>query len=157
MSEKIRMTLDPDSIAKAAKQLRDYAKKLKASTLWIDQRLNQVAADEARTHFDGDVTVIPQDHSVVAMGPGVVFQEFGAGSRISDPYPGGASVDFDIRRGAYSDLHQGEYAQSGYEMWHYNGEEYRYVTPTNALFHGMMKAREEAAQIIREELEAKHD
>lgn len=153
--KKISFSLDPASIQQAAKELEAYAKKLRDSELWIDQRLNQIAADEARQHYDGNVAVAAMDHGVMAAGESVVFQEFGAGSRISDPFPGGADVDFEIRRGAYSDLHEGEYAQTGYEYWHYRGERYEYQTPRNGLFYGMEKAKDEAAQVVREVLEEK--
>lgn len=153
---KISMDLSVKSIMAAAEKLRAYARKLEEGTGRIEERLSEVAADEARTHFDGDVSVEALPNGVRASGESVVFQEFGAGARISDPFPGGADVGFEIRRGAYSDLHGGEYAQSGYESWHYRGEEYRYVTPRNGLFYGMMKAKEESANIVREVLEA-HD
>lgn len=149
---KISMTLDPESIKKAAKELKDYAKHLRLAENEISLRMSQTAAEEARTHYDSDVAVEATTHGVLAAGDSVVFQEFGAGARISDPFEDGADVGFEIRRGVYSDLHHGEYAQSGYESWHYRGVEYRYVTPTNALFYGMMKAKEEGPKIAKEVL-----
>lgn len=149
---KISMDLSRKSIQAAAKALADYAKHLKDCETAITERLSEIAAEEAAEHFDEDVTVTPTANGVLATGPSVVFQEFGAGARVSDPFDGGADVSFEIRRGAYSDLHDGEYAQSGYEMWHHDGIEYRYVTPGNGLFYGMMKAREEAPNIAKEVL-----
>lgn len=150
---KISFSLDPDSIREAAKELEDYAKKLRSASSQIDLKLSQIAAEEASRHFDSDVTVVATDHGVMAAGESVVFQEFGAGSRISDPFPGGADTSMEIRRGAYSDLHGGEYAQTGYEYWHHDGERYEYQTPRNGLFYGMMAARENEAQAVKEVLE----
>lgn len=143
---------DTYSIEQAAKKLAAYAVRLRDSETEITRRVSEVAADEARDRYDEDVFVYGTDHGVIATGESVVFQEFGAGARISDPYDGGADVDFEIRRGAYSDLYGGEYAQSGYEKWHHDGEEYRYITPTNALFYGMEAARAAAADIAKEVL-----
>lgn len=149
----ISMDLSKKSILKAAKELKKYAKQLKKAESEISARLSEIAADEAKNHFDSEVMVTAGNNGVTASGYSVVFQEFGAGARISDPFPGGADVDFEIRRGAYSDLHNGEYAQSGYEMWHHDGEEYRYATPGNGLFYGMMEAKEQAAEVVKEVLE----
>lgn len=136
-----------------AKDLEEYAAALtKEIAPEIERRLSIEAAAEAAAHFGEGVTVTPTEHGVAASGEDVVFQEFGAGARISDPYPGGADVGFEIRRGAYSDLHEGEYAQTGYEYWHHGGERYEYVTPGNGLFYGMEKAREEAGRIAKEVL-----
>ena len=152
---KISMKLDPVSIDNAAKQLMEYAKRLKNATDEIDRRLSEEAAAETMTHYDEDITVEALAHGVRASGGSVVFQEFGAGARISDPFPDGADIGVDIRRGSYSEANEGEYYQSGYEMWHHDGQEYRYVTPTNALFHGMMRARDRAVDVAKEVLSGK--
>lgn len=144
--------LNPQSIHDAAKALRAYASRLMEADTKITRRLSEIAADEAREHYDESILVTATDSGVLAQGESVVFQEFGAGARISDPFEDGADVSFEIRKGAYSDLHQGEYAQSGYQKWHYNGEEYEYVTPTNALFYGMEAARAAAADVAKEVL-----
>lgn len=149
---KISIGLSADSIEKAAKQLADYARGLRFAAGEIDHSLSVIAAEEAASHFDENVSVAALEHGVMAVGDSVVFQEFGAGARISDPYPDGADVGFEIRRGAYSDLHEGEYAQTGYQYWHHDGEIYQYVTPTNGLFHGMMAAKERAAKVAKEAL-----
>lgn len=146
------MNLSPASIKKAADELRKYADHLRDCESHIAERLSEEAAEEAAEHFDEDVSVEALVDGVRATGSSVVFQEFGAGSRISDPFPGGADVGFAIRRGAYSDLHEGEYSQTGYELWHHDGLEYRYVTPRNGLFYGMMRARERAKDIAKEVL-----
>lgn len=148
--KKISFSLDPREIERAAKELRDYAASLSVRAMELDRKLSEEAANEARAHYSGAVTVEPTDRGVMAYGQEVVFEEFGAGARISDPFPGGADVSFEIRRGAYSDLHNGEYAKSGYEAWHHNGERYEYVTPRNGLFYGMEQARSMAADIAEE-------
>lgn len=150
---KLHATLDPSSLMRLAEDLKDYAKRLEEEAApEIESRLATAAAAEAAGHFSEGVAVTASGNRVIASGSEVVFQEFGAGARISDPYPGGADVGFDIRRGAYSDLHGGEYAQSGYELWHHGGEEYRFVTPGNGLFYGMERAREQAASVAKEVL-----
>ena len=147
---KITISLDPRDIDALADELRRYAGEMPEMASEVTRRLSETAASEARSLYSNDVTVEAIENGVVASGESVVFEEFGAGARISDPFPGGADVDFEIRRGAYSDLHGGEYARTGYDHWHHGGVRYEYVTPTNALFFGMEKAREEALQTARE-------
>lgn len=149
---KIRIDLSPASAERAAEQLRAYAQQLLTASDTISRRLSEEAAEEARQHYGPEVTVEALDHGVRASGEEVVFQEFGAGARISDPFPGGADIGVDIRRGSYSEMNEGEYFRSGYELWHHDGEEYRYVTPTNALFYGMMRAKDMAAEVAKEEV-----
>lgn len=148
----IKMSLSAESIRKAADKLRAYAKRIESAGNEIDRRLSEIAAEEAASHFGPEITVEALDHGVRATGEEVVFQEFGAGSAVMDPFPGGADIGIEIRQGSWSDAHQGEYARSGYEMWHHNGVEYRYIVPTNAMFHGMMKAKEMAGEVAREVL-----
>lgn len=154
MIKSIRCRLSERSLTEVAKQLEKLADKLEQGEVSheVVRRVSEVAAEEARSHFGTDVTVSAHDSGVIATGESVVFEEFGAGARISDPYPDGTDAAIEIRRGAYSDLHQGEYARSGYKEWHHDGERYEYVTPVNGLFHGMMKAKEEAPGIIEEVL-----
>ena len=135
---------------RAVKQLERYAKKLEQCPEEIDRRLSEIAADEARSRYRGGVTVTAEDHGVIAEGDSVAFQEFGAGARISDPFPDGADVSFEIRKGSWSDAHEGPYKQSGYKYWTFGGRTYTYIEPTNALFYGMEKAKEEAGRIARE-------
>ena len=150
---KFEAVLSPASLKQMAKDLRTYAAELRLDAVEISHKLSEVAADEARAHFSPNVTVTAGENGVIAVGQSVVFEEFGAGARISDPYPGGADVDFEIRRGAYSDLYGGEYAQSEYQEWHHDGETYEYITPVNGLFHGMMAAMDSAPEIAKEVLE----
>lgn len=149
----IDIRLDPRDIDDLVKELRRYAKQMRDMADEVSMRLSEVAADEARSLYSDDITVEATGNGVTASGESVVFEEFGAGARISDPFPDGADVSFEIRRGAYSDLHQGEYARSGYKEWHHNKEPFKWVTPTNALFFGMEKAKEEIGKIAREVFE----
>lgn len=148
----IEMDLSPSSIRSAANELKKYADHLKACESHIAERLSDEAAEEAAEYFDDGVSVEALANGVRATGESVVFQEFGAGLTISDPFPDGADVSFQIRRGAYSDLHQGEYAQTGYELWHHDGIEYRYVIPKHGLFYAMMRAKERAKDVAKEVL-----
>ena len=151
---RIEFDLSPESIEKAARELREYAERLRNAESTISERLSEIAADTARDHYSEYVMVdtVPGG-GVLACGDSVVFEEFGAGSRISDPYPDGADVDFEIRKGAFSDLHNGPYAQSGYSHWWYGGKWMRYITPRNALFYGLEEARSREAEVAREVLQ----
>lgn len=149
---KATVHLDPAELEQLAYELRRYAQHLRDSEAVITERLSEEAAKVASSLYSGEVTVEPTARGVTATGPGVVFEEFGAGARISDPFPGGAGVSFEIRRGAYSDLNEGEYQATGYEYWHHDGELYRYVTPRNALFYAKEHVKEIAPQIVREVL-----
>lgn len=150
---RIDIKLGPDSIRDAAEMLENYAKRLENAEEAIQAELCTTAANEAAKHFDGDVMVVPAGDRVIATGESVVFQEFGAGATISDPYPDGAEVDFEIRRGAYSDMTGGEYARTGYEYWHHDGEKYTQVVPVHGLFYGMMAAKDAIPEIVKGVLE----
>ena len=138
--------LDPYHLAWAADKLREYAQALRYTAKMLPDDLSEVAAEEAREHYTPDIVVTTGEGAVSASGENVVFEEFGAGARISDPFPGGTDADMEIRRGAYSDLVGGPYAENDYEYWMHDGERYEYVTPTNALFYGMEAARGQAAE-----------
>lgn len=146
---RIDIKLGPDSIRDAAEMLESYANRLKNAAEAIQTELCKTAATEAARHFDGDVTVMPAGDRVTATGESVVFQEFGAGAAVRDPYPDGAEVDFEIRRGAYSDMMGGEYAQTKYEYWHHDGEKYTQVVPVHGLFYGMMAAKDAIPEIVK--------
>lgn len=149
---KMKVSLDPKSIRDAENKLWELVSKLSQCSDDIASELCKRAANEAAKHFDGDVTVMPAGDRVIAEGESVVFQEFGAGSRISNPYPDGGDVSFEVRQGAYSDLHEGDYAQNAYEFWHHGHEEYEYIEPRNGLFYGMMQAIDDAPEVTREVL-----
>lgn len=152
-TEKFTISLtDLTSIRRLQRELEKKAKKLKDQADEITRRLSIEAANEASKHFSEGVMVESTGAGVLATGDSVVFEEFGAGSRISDPFPGGADVSFEIRRGAYSDLNGGEYAQSGYQQWHYGGEVYEYITPGNGLFYASETVKDHAAEIAEEVL-----
>lgn len=129
--------------------LAKYARTLDRKCDKLVEELAREAADEARAHFSADVSVTSEGGTVRASGQSVVFEEFGAGARISDPFPGGADVDFEIRRGAYSDMVGGMYAATGYHHWMHDGQYYEYVTPVNGLFYGMEHARDMEDEVGR--------
>ena len=82
---KFSATLSPASLKQLAKDLRTYAAELRLDAVEISHKLSEVAADEARAHFSPNVTVTAGENGVIAVGQSVVFEEFGAGARISDP------------------------------------------------------------------------
>ena len=145
-----RIEVSLDKLQKLADELLRLADRIDKAPKSVNAMLVAAAAEEARNHYSDRITVEETENAVRATGNSVAFEEFGAGARISDPFPDGADVDFEIRKGAYSDLHEGEYAKSGYESWHHGGEEYKYVTPTNALFYARERAIAEIPEAANE-------
>lgn len=146
-----RAQLDPADLERMADELRAYAAKLRESGPKISEKLCEIAAEEARGHFSAGIAVDHTENKVIATGDYAIFQEFGAGAAVSDPFPGGSDVSVDIRFAAYSEKNGGELFRTQ-EYWHFGGKEYREVVPTHGLFHGMERARAEAGKIAREVL-----
>ena len=149
----MKISVSLGNLDRAVKQLERYAKKLESSTDEIDRRLSEIAADEARERYRGGIAVTAEEHGVTATGDSVVFQEFGAGATVVDPFPGGADVtSIEIMQGSYSRERRGPYWASGYESWEFGGRAYTQVEPTNALFFGMLEAKDRAGEVAREVL-----
>ena len=146
-----RAQLDPGDLSRMADELRAYAAKLRESGPKISERLAEVAAEEARGHFSAGIAVDHTENKVIATGDYAIFQEFGAGAAVEDPFPGGSDVSVKIDFAEYSRKNGGELFRTQ-RSWHFGGKEYFYVTPTHGLFHGMEKARAEAGKIAREVL-----
>ena len=147
-----RAQLDPADLSRMADDLRAYAAKLRESGPKISERLAEVAAEEAKGYFGSHITVYADENKAIALGDYAIFQEFGAGAAVEDPFPGGSDMTVRIEQGAYSDEHEGEYTRTGYQYWHFGGRKYTEVVPTHGMFHGMEKARAEAGNIAREVL-----
>ena len=151
--KKLTAELSQRSLQKLADDLMEYARRLETAEEEIVQRMSTEAAAEAGKYFSEGVSVFPNGHGITANGESVVFEEFGAGATVRDLFPGGADVSFEIRRGAYSELHHGEYEQTGYEYWHHHGQRLTHVDAGNGLFYGMEAARSSAPEIVKEVLE----
>lgn len=107
------------------------------------QQIADIGRQEAQTRYSSGsvglgsvyVTVQPIEngYAISADGREVVFLEFGAGAATNGGNTLAQEMPFDVRRGSYSDLNQGEYQRTGYRYWHYGGVKYTEVQPRNAM------------------------
>lgn len=113
MSKVIRMTLDPESIRAAIKELRDYEQWVKRKANELAERLAQyglqrvqLGYDAAQTLYEGDADVSvtvekrgENTYAIVASGATVLILEFGAGIRYGEGHP--QAADFGYGPGTY--------------------------------------------------------
>lgn len=98
--KRVTMQLNPDSINKAIKEIKDYKKWVNTKTSLFCKKLAQIGAAEAKVRFsdaiysgDKDIKVkvkrTQNGWAIVAEGQAVAFIEFGAGVYYnpSEPYP----------------------------------------------------------------------
>ena len=170
MTKVIRMTLDPDSINAAVKELRDYAKWVQRKAEELRNRIAYFIAKDASAVFNtavaddligedavtGSVDVSVEDNGnvtlVIASGEDAVFMEFGAGVYYngavgSSPNPIGAGLGFTI--GSYG---KGNGAK---DVWGYRGQDgeihLTHGTPASMpMYRAMMSVINDIVQIARE-------
>lgn len=170
MTNVISMTLDPESINAAIKELRDYAKWVQHKADELRNRVAYFIAKNASAVFNsavaddligegaitGSVDVEVQDNGnvtlVIASGDDAVFMEFGAGVYYngavgSSPNPLGAGLGYTI--GSYG---KGNGAK---EVWGYRGQDgeihLTHGTPASMpMYRAMMSVINDIVQIARE-------
>lgn len=170
MTKVIRMTLDPESINAAVKELRDYAKWVQRKAEELRNRIAYFIAKDASAVFNtavaddligedavtGSVDVSVEDNGnvtlVIASGEDAVFMEFGAGVYYngavgSSPNPIGAGLGFTI--GSYG---KGNGAK---DVWGYRGQDgeihLTHGTPASMpMYRAMMSVINDIVQIARE-------
>lgn len=149
----LKAVLSEESLMRMAGDLEDLAGRLTGPAMKeADEKLAAMGAETAQENFGPDITVTADGNRIIANGEQVVFLEFGAGATTVDMW--GADLGFEIDRGSYSDEHDGEYAKSGYEMWHHAGQEYEYIQPTYAMFRAKLQIQRDAAEEIRKVVNA---
>lgn len=100
MAKVIKMTLGPQSINNAIKELRVFKRSIKGKANKLLKELADIGLDEATvrftgamydgvTHTDIEVKSVSNGYAIVASGKDVAFIEFGAGVHYNtpDPYP----------------------------------------------------------------------
>ena len=144
--KKITLTLDPNSIGRAIKEVE----KLKE---WRKQKLSELAKALAElgaeaTHYGSMVSVeeIENGWRIVARDDEIAFIEFGAGNATTVL---GEVSGVEINPGSWSrsELGTGEYAKYG--SWHFDGVKYTEVQP----MRGMLRAEETILAQVREVVE----
>ncbi len=154
--------LDEKSFKAAAKTIKELAKKIKAAGKQIALNAAESGAIIAQQAYGPDITVDvrPTDDGAVieAIGPEVMFLEFGAGAATlsgGGTFPNAeAATGTRIERGAYSDLRHGPYMRSGYVSWIPPGETepITEVYPSRGLYQAEQEVIEFAGTRAREEL-----
>ena len=152
---------DAASIAKAAKELREYSKWIKGKADELAKRLaeyglSRVRMGYAAAIYDGDkdieVTVEDQGtntYAIVASGTKVLFLEFGTGIKYGDGHP--LNSEFGFGPGTYPG--QTHVPQPGY--WWYTGSdgESHYSVgnaPSMVMYITGMELRDEIENIAKE-------
>lgn len=150
------------SFKDAAKAIEKLAKKIDEAGKKIALEAAESGAMTARTAYGPDIAVNvtrTENGAVIeAIGPEVMFLEFGAGAATLSG--GGAFPDAEaatgtrIERGAYSDLRKGPYMRSGYISWIPPGETepITEVYPSRGLYQAEQEVIEFAGTRAREEL-----
>ena len=149
--------IDPFDVGSIIQAQREQERILKEFDEKVDRFLKEVAKigeRAAQSAYGNAVTVsvaeIENGYEIRADGKSVVFIEFGAGSAVNpaNRYANEVSAQggFEIRKGSYSDMNGGEYAQTGYHFWHFGGVQYTKVEPRN----GMQKAYEAIAREMKD-------
>lgn len=82
---------------------------------------------EVSREFDGEV-----DFTIRASGHDAAFLEFGTGVSTA-VIRETVQADFPIEPGSWSDQHNGEFARTGYQYWHYNGQRVTGTPPLAAM------------------------
>ena len=134
------MWLTKRSVQDAIDWLKRYNKSLERKNRVFLQRVLEEGRKAASEAFGSAVVltiaqVNETTYDLIANGKALMFLEFGAGTTVEpDGFEG--QVPFRVAVGSYSDAHEGEFAKSGYEYWHFGGQKYTHITPR----HGMLKA-----------------
>lgn len=127
----------PQSVAQAARLYREALQRFEEQVQEFLREIAELGAQEAQTRYGFSVLVtvqpIENGYAVSADGDAVVFLEFGAGAATNSGNTLAQEMPFDVRRGSYSDLNQGEYQATGYRYWHFGGVKYTEVQPRNAM------------------------
>ena len=114
-----------DKFLNAQKILDDLAEAL------IDE-----AREVAKQEYEGTGAILtvmhkPGEHTLFANGEEIAFIEFGAGMTTDGSGEFAKRAPFNVEEGSWSiaQAPPGEYAQTGFRFWHYNGKTYNAKLP----------------------------
>lgn len=161
MARTISLTLDPDSIDRAIKQLEDYRDSLQQKGNEICQRLANVAELRASVAYDATmydgfpkdyevhVETINNGFAVVASGETVLILEFGAGVTYGYGHP--LAGQFGMGPGTYPDGKGHWDNPHGWWIPKSAGGGHTYGNaPSMAMYWSAQEARREVEQVARE-------
>lgn len=156
----ISMTLAPDSIDKAIKELQDYSKDLKEKAHAISERLASIGATNvsvtyAQAFYDGirdvDISVEETDkgYKILASGETVLFLEFGAGVKYGSGHP--LNGEFGMGPGTYNPTSENWKSPYGWWFGGKYGAEHTYGNPPSmAMYNTGKDLKKEILRVAQE-------
>jgi len=89
---------------------------------------------------------------ILGNGKGICFLEFGAGAATDESHPFADNVSFQVKRGSYSDSHNGMYAQTGYDHWYFGGVKYSETKQRAGMYEAYKAITQQVYDIAKEVL-----
>lgn len=118
----------------------------------IAERLADIGAKAAETAYRFPVESRVEDNKgiVSAKHDGLSFLEFGAGMATNAGHPFTDAVPYPVRRGSWSDEHDGMYKQTGYKYWIFGDRVYTEVVPRGGMLEGSSAIHREAPNVLKD-------
>lgn len=146
-----------------AVEIELYAKELQPKVERIIQRTADVGRNSALYDYtgnsEGDNTnvrvsterVAPLKSAVVATGPDVFFNEFGAGADTDTSHPYAGMVEVPVAAGSWSSSPQGEGEYAKYGSWHHpRHTKWFGLAPSRAMWNARQLMEREVPNIVKE-------
>ena len=151
---KISFQLSADSCEQAAKELSDYAKKIKPKLEEVCRRIAEIGVQEANSHlagtypntgaYIGPPEKIENGYKIVMSGEDVYFIEFGTGNEVSPHFDTSVPVAW----GTWSAEHTQMLWNFGY--WWYDGIKYEGTPAYMPMYYASRAIRENAKRVAQE-------
>lgn len=141
--------MDGNSITEALNQLNKIINEFDAKVDTFISEIVEIGKMAAQSTYGGAVSVTAEPEGdggwiIKAEGEPVVFFEFGAGKATDAAERYAGEMPFPVYEGSYSIANGGEYAATGFKVWHFGGQPYHEVKQRP----GMLRAYEAIMQEI---------
>jgi hypothetical protein len=149
--KRINLRLSVEDVENLISRLDDILESISPGE--ITDRLAEEGASAAEAAYGFPVSTERTDDnatSIIATHDGLSFLEFGAGLATNESHPDASEVPYPVRRGSYSDQHNGMYRQTGYEYWIFGGRPYVMIVPRGGMLAAGMAIRDNMTDILKE-------
>ena len=141
--------MDPKSVTAALKQVEKLTKSFDAKVDQFIREIVGIGMMAAQSTYGSAISVTAEATGdggwiIRAEGEPVVFFEFGAGKATDATERYAGEMPFPVYEGSYSIANGGEYAATGFKVWHFGGQPYHEVEQRP----GMLRAYEAIMQEI---------
>ncbi|MBQ6479731.1 MAG: hypothetical protein IJI45_01310 [Anaerolineaceae bacterium] len=141
---------DPKTINAAIRELDKIQKKFDAKVDKFLEEIAEIGRNAAQQEYGTKAVTVTKEPTgdggwvIRASGDAVVFFEFGAGKATDATERYAGEMPFPVHVGSYSIANGGEFAATGFEVWHFGGQPYHEVEQRP----GMLRAYEAIMQEI---------